>query len=122
MEIHIRLPRRGELTGQIDRQLLDAVLDGRLRPEERLPPTRELARRLDVSRNTVGVAYDQLAAGGVLVGRVGAATGWSSQWYRQSQQWRWMTASVRASPITCVLNDAHLGQGAVRAQYTTEPI
>jgi GntR family transcriptional regulator/MocR family aminotransferase len=74
MEIHIRLSRRGELTGQIYRQLLDAVLDGRLRPGERLPPTRELARRLDVSRNTVGVAYELLAAEGVLVGRVGAGS------------------------------------------------
>lgn len=74
MDIHIRLSRRGELSGQIYRQLLDAVLDGRLRPGERLPATRVLARRLDVSRNTVGVAYELLAAEGVLVGRVGAGS------------------------------------------------
>ena len=71
MDVHIRLTRRGDLSMQIYRQLLEAVLDGRLRPGERLPPTRELARRLDVSRNTVGVAYERLVADGAVVGRVG---------------------------------------------------
>jgi GntR family transcriptional regulator/MocR family aminotransferase len=74
MDVHVRLTRRGDLSVQIYRQLLDAILDGRLRSGERLPPTRELARRLDVSRNTVGVAYEQLVAEGVLVGRVGAGS------------------------------------------------
>ena len=59
---------------QIYRQLLEAILDGRLRSGERLPPTRELARRLAVSRNTVAVAYDRLVAEGFLVGRAGAGT------------------------------------------------
>ncbi len=74
MDVHIRLSRRGELSEQIYRQLLAAILDARLRPGERLPPTRELARRLAVSRNTVGVAYERLLAEGVTVGRVGAGT------------------------------------------------
>ncbi|MFD0541671.1 GntR family transcriptional regulator [Actinomadura luteofluorescens] len=39
-----------------------------------MPPTRELARRLAISRNTVGVAYDRLAAEGFLTSRVGAGT------------------------------------------------
>lgn len=68
------LAGRGDRAARIYRELLDAVLDGRLRPGERLPPTRELARRLNVSRNTVTVAYDQLTAEGFLVGRVGAGT------------------------------------------------
>ncbi|SDI16083.1 transcriptional regulator, GntR family [Actinokineospora alba] len=74
MDIHVTLSGRGDLAAQIYRQLLDAVLDGRLRPGERLPPSRELAVRLSVSRNTVGVAYDRLTAEGFLVGRVGAGT------------------------------------------------
>ncbi|MBC6446071.1 MocR-like pyridoxine biosynthesis transcription factor PdxR [Actinokineospora xionganensis] len=74
MDIHVTLSGRGGLSAQIYRQLLDAVLDGRLRPGERLPPSRELAGRLSVSRNTVGVAYDRLTAEGFLVGRVGAGT------------------------------------------------
>jgi len=72
--MHIHLTRRGVLAEQIYRQVLDAILDGRLRPGERLPPTRALAARLTVSRNTVSVAYDRLLADGVTSGRVGAGT------------------------------------------------
>jgi GntR family transcriptional regulator/MocR family aminotransferase len=74
VEFHVSLAGRGDLTTRIYRQLLDAVLDGRLRPRERLPATRELAARLGVSRNTVSAAYDRLTAEGFLVGRVGAGT------------------------------------------------
>jgi GntR family transcriptional regulator / MocR family aminotransferase len=74
MELHVSLAGRGDLAERIYRQLRDAILDGRLRSGERLPPTRELARRLDVSRNTVTVAYDRLTADGFLTGRVGAGT------------------------------------------------
>lgn len=74
MDFHVSLAGRGDLTARIYRQLRDAVLDGRLRPGERLPPTRELAVRLDVSRNTVAAAYERLTADGFLVSRVGAGT------------------------------------------------
>lgn len=74
MDVHISLEGRGDLSARIYRQLFEAVLDGRLRPGEQLPPTRELARRLDVSRNTVAVAYERLAAEGVVAGRSGAGT------------------------------------------------
>ncbi|MEV6526742.1 PLP-dependent aminotransferase family protein [Longispora sp. NPDC051575] len=74
VDFHVTLAGRGDLTARIYRQLLDAVLDGRLRPGERLPPTRELAASLEVSRNTVAAAYDRLTAEGFVVGRVGAGT------------------------------------------------
>ncbi len=74
MELHVSLAGRGDLASRIYRQLHDAILDGRLRPGERLPPTRELAARLDVARNTVSVAYERLVAEGFLVARVGAGT------------------------------------------------
>ena len=74
MDVHVTLKGRGDLTARIYRQLFDAVLDGRLRPGERLPPTRELARRLDISRNTVAVVYERLVAEGVLTSRIGAGT------------------------------------------------
>ncbi|MCW6011284.1 winged helix-turn-helix domain-containing protein, partial [Micromonospora sp. CPCC 205371] len=74
MDLHVSLTGRGDLATQIYRQILDAVVDGRLRPGERMPPTRELARRLAVSRNTVALAYERLTAEGFLVGRVGAGT------------------------------------------------
>ncbi|HEX6360149.1 PLP-dependent aminotransferase family protein [Actinophytocola sp.] len=74
MEFHVSLAGRGDLSARIYRQLHEAVLDGRLRSGERLPPTRELARQLSVSRNTVALAYERLTAEGFLVGRVGAGT------------------------------------------------
>ncbi|MFB4308056.1 PLP-dependent aminotransferase family protein [Actinomadura sp. GTD37] len=74
MDLHVSLVGRRDLVGQIYAQLRAAILDGRLRAGDALPPTRELARRLAISRNTVGVAYDRLAAEGFLASRVGAGT------------------------------------------------
>jgi GntR family transcriptional regulator/MocR family aminotransferase len=74
MEVHVSLAGRGSLSASVYRQLFDAIVDGRLRPGQQLPPTRELARRLDVSRNTVALAYERLVAEGLLIGRVGAGT------------------------------------------------
>lgn len=74
IDLHISLDGPGDFASRIHRQLLDAILDGRLRPGERLPPTRELARRLNVSRNTVSAAYERLTAEGLLVARVGSGT------------------------------------------------
>jgi GntR family transcriptional regulator/MocR family aminotransferase len=51
-----------------------AILSGRLRADARLPATRTLADELEVSRNTVVNAYEQLLAEGYLVGRIGSGT------------------------------------------------
>lgn len=74
MDFHVTLAGRGDLTARIYRALRDGIRDGRLRPGDRLPPTRELAQRLAVSRNTVATAYERLTAEGFLTGRVGAGT------------------------------------------------
>jgi GntR family transcriptional regulator/MocR family aminotransferase len=74
MDFHVSLDGRSDLSGQIYRQLRAAILDGRLRVGDALPATRELARRLDVARNTVAVAYDRLTSEGFLTSRVGAGT------------------------------------------------
>jgi GntR family transcriptional regulator/MocR family aminotransferase len=74
MEVHVSLVGRKDLTREIYRQLRRAILDGRLAPGDRLPPTRELARRLNVSRTTVTVAYDRLTGEGFITSRVGAGT------------------------------------------------
>jgi GntR family transcriptional regulator/MocR family aminotransferase len=74
MEVHVSLVGRTDLSGEIYRQLRRAILDGRLRPGDPLPPTRELARRLSVSRTTVTVAYDRLWGEGFVTARVGAGT------------------------------------------------
>jgi GntR family transcriptional regulator/MocR family aminotransferase len=74
VEVHIILAGRKDLSGEIYRQLRRAILGGRLRPGEALPPTRELARRLSVARMTVSVAYDRLAGEGFVSSRVGSGT------------------------------------------------
>src|SRR5919108_4269371 len=74
MEIHISLIGRKDLSGEIYRQLRRAVVEGQLRPGDPLPPSRELARQLTVSRTTVTVAYDRLAGEGFVTSRVGAGT------------------------------------------------
>ena len=40
MDLHVSLAGRGDLAERIYRQLRDAILDGRLRPGEKLPPSR----------------------------------------------------------------------------------
>jgi GntR family transcriptional regulator / MocR family aminotransferase len=79
MDFHVSLIGRKNLGAEIYRQLRRAIVDGRLRPGERLPPTRELARGLSVSRTTATVAYDRLAGEGFVASRVGAGTFVSEQ-------------------------------------------
>lgn len=74
VDVHISLIGRRNLSGEIYRQLRAAMIDGRLRPGDRLPPTRELAARLSVARMTVTVAYERLTAEGFVHARVGAGT------------------------------------------------
>jgi GntR family transcriptional regulator/MocR family aminotransferase len=74
MDLHIRLDGRRQVVGQIYRQIRDAVMDGRLRAGDALPSSRALARRLEVSRNTVVVVYERLRAEGFLDSRIGSGT------------------------------------------------
>lgn len=62
------------LTRQIYTSLREAILSGRLRAGDRLPPSRALAHALGVARLTVATAYDWLSAEGYVTGRVGAGT------------------------------------------------
>lgn len=59
---------------QIYQTLRDQILNGRLKAGEVLPSTRELAERLNVSRNTVCEAYDMLITEGFVLSRQGAPT------------------------------------------------
>ena len=59
---------------QVYEHLRQAILSGRLRPGERLPSTRQAARRLRLARNTVARAYEDLESEGYLEGRVGSGT------------------------------------------------
>src|SRR5437588_13017006 len=73
-DLQINLIGRKNIGREIYHQLLQAIQEGRLESGTRLPPTRELARRLKVARTTVALAYDRLAGEGLLISRVGAGT------------------------------------------------
>ena len=76
MEIPVELdPRdRRSLQAQLKDQLRALILTGRLKPGRMVPATRALAKQLNVSRNTVLIAYDQLIAEGYLETRKAIGT------------------------------------------------
>lgn len=62
------------LAVQLADALRSAAADGRLRSGDRLPSTRALATRLQVSRTVTAAAYEQLHAEGWIAGRHGSGT------------------------------------------------
>src|SRR5690606_19129672 len=71
-DVHVSLVGRSNLTEQIYRQLKETIERGGLRPGDTLPSSRELGRRLDVSRSAVVNAYLRRAAAGRVTGRAGS--------------------------------------------------
>lgn len=65
---------RGSLYRKLQTALRDAIDSGVLKPNETLPPERDLAADLSVSRITVRKALDALVAEGLLTRRQGAGT------------------------------------------------
>ncbi len=72
--MYLELDGQGARYAQLIRALKGAILDGRVAAGARLPASRALSRELDLSRNTVLAAYEQLQAEGFLVGRVGSGS------------------------------------------------
>ncbi|MEN6350806.1 MAG: PLP-dependent aminotransferase family protein [Syntrophomonas sp.] len=62
------------LSRQIYISLREQMMAGTLKPGERLPSTRELAKLLAVSRNTVCEAYEMLSSEGFIESRPGSST------------------------------------------------
>lgn len=62
------------LQAQIYRKVRDAIVSGVLRPRTSLPSSREIARELKVSRNTIVLAFEKLADEGYLTMRSGSGT------------------------------------------------
>lgn len=59
---------------QLEREIRAAILEGRLRPGDRMPSTRQLASDLSIARNTTKSAYNQLVIEGYLVTAAGSGT------------------------------------------------
>ena len=70
----LALDGEGALYRQAYRALRAAILEGHLAPGSRLPSSRTLASELQLARNTVLQAYEQLVAEGYAVPRRGAGT------------------------------------------------
>jgi GntR family transcriptional regulator / MocR family aminotransferase len=67
-------PTRLPLHRQLYEALRRAILDGKLAAGERLPSSRDLTQDLQLSRNTVVAAINQLTVEGYLVSHIGSGT------------------------------------------------
>jgi GntR family transcriptional regulator / MocR family aminotransferase len=74
LDLLLPLPSGRGRRAALEEALREAIADGRLRPGERLPSTRALARDLGAARGTVAEAYAQLVAEGWLRARQGSGT------------------------------------------------
>jgi GntR family transcriptional repressor for pyruvate dehydrogenase complex len=73
-ELSFAAVRRTRVFQDVARQIQRLILDGALKPGDKLPPERELAQRLAVSRGSVRDAISTLEIVGLLVPRQGEGT------------------------------------------------
>lgn len=66
---HLEPDGKATLQTQLRRMLVSAILAGQIPPGTPLPSCRKLARDLDVARNTVSLAYQELVEEGFLISR-----------------------------------------------------
>ncbi|MEH2525761.1 MULTISPECIES: MocR-like pyridoxine biosynthesis transcription factor PdxR [unclassified Bradyrhizobium] len=112
---HVSLVGRTDLSGEIYRQIRQAILDGRLRPGERLSSTRELAAALTVSRSTVTVAYESLLAEGFATSHTGAGTFVSHQFEAKRPASKTRRSTARTIRVRGVWKTIPLPAAFVRA-------
>ncbi|MCA6220426.1 MULTISPECIES: pyruvate dehydrogenase complex transcriptional repressor PdhR [Photorhabdus] len=74
--------RQPKLSDVIEQRLEHLILEGSLRPGEKLPPERELAKQFDVSRPSLREAIQRLESKGFLFRRQGGGT------FVQSNLWQ----------------------------------
>jgi GntR family transcriptional regulator/MocR family aminotransferase len=119
MDLHIDLTTQQHVTSAIYRQIRDSILDGRLQSGNALPSSRELARRLQVSRNTVVVVFERLRAEGFVETRVGAGT-FVSERVRPRAQGGPRTSSLRPRSVWSELPEG-IDLSASRAEFDFRP-
>jgi GntR family transcriptional regulator len=71
MQFQINPASRLPIYEQLVRQVREAIARGDLKPDDRLPPVRNLSRDLVINPNTVARAYSELARDGLLSNRPG---------------------------------------------------
>ena len=102
MDIDYKPLATESLPKQIARQIRQAIVDGRLRADDRLPGEEELAKRYGVSRPTIREALKRLAAQNLIRSRRGPAGGTFVK--RPSQQ------ELREALVTTAMLGVGLGE------------
>lgn len=74
MDIKIDRKSRVPIYIQIKDQIINEIKNGKLRIGEKLPTERELAQKLNISRNTISNTYNLLEQEGILVSYQGRGT------------------------------------------------
>ena len=74
LAIHLDKNSQTPLYQQVTAQIRIAILQGRLKPNQKLPSSRNLAYSLTISRSTVTLSYEQLESEGYLITRRGSGT------------------------------------------------
>lgn len=116
MAIEFNTIRREGLSVQIANAIRDAILEGRLAGEERLPSEAELAGRFGVSRSTVREALKRLAAQNLIRSERGSAGG------AFVNRMTWAEAQgnlVTATRLLIGMNDIPL-EDAIEARFALE--
>lgn len=74
MQLKLKTIKPNRISDQVFEQLRELVFRGQLKPGEKLPPERDLAKQLGVSRPTIRNAISKLVATGILEHRQGKGT------------------------------------------------
>ena len=74
MDLFLDPEQKRGASNALFQQLRDGILSGRFAAGDRLPPSRELAAQLGISRSTVTTVYGRLVAEGFAEGRAGGGT------------------------------------------------
>ena len=74
MDLFVDVNGKRGATRRLFEQLRDGIVSGRLAVGDRLPPSRDLAADLGISRHTVTTVYGRLTAEGYVEGRAGGGS------------------------------------------------
>lgn len=102
--------RQPKLSDAIVEALENMILEGSLRPGEKLPAERELAKQFDVSRPSIREAIQALEAKGLLLRRQGGGT------YVQEQLWQSLSDPV----LELIANDPECQYDLLEFRHATE--
>ncbi|MDA8485686.1 PLP-dependent aminotransferase family protein [Pseudomonas resinovorans] len=131
MELHIVIQGNKDLSGQLYRQLREAIESGRLKAGTRLPPSRLLAEQLGISRKTVADTYALLTYDNLLTGKVGSGTFVNAQAVGQGRKqgheslasaaiiskWHNISTSLGHPSMDAILRYDFIGGATTRNQF-----